>query len=204
MASKDPRVDEYIAKAAPFAQPILKHIRKQVHAACPGAEETIKWSFPHFDYRGSILCSMAAFKQHCAFGFFKASEMYDPQGILTTVGRTSMGQLGKLTTVADLPAADILKEYIKDAMRLNEEGIKPKARPKANPNPDVDVPADLQQALDKHKPARQVFDAFPPGHRREYVAWIEEAKREATREKRIATTIEWLTEGKSRDWKYKK
>lgn len=202
MAVTDPRIDVYIEKAAPFARPILQHLREIIHQACPGAVETMKWSFPHFDYKGSILCSMAAFKHHCAFGFFKASQMYDLHGILTTVDRTSMGHLGKITSLEDLPADDVLKEYIADAMKLNDEGVKAAPRVKPKRSTEVDVPADLQAALNKNKTALQVFEAFAPSHRREYVNWIEEAKREATREKRIATTIEQLVEGKQKDWKY--
>lgn len=204
MPTTDPRIDAYIEKAAPFAQPVLKHLRQLVHQTCPNVGETMKWNFPHFDYKGGILCSMAAFKHHCTFGFFRASLMYDPHGILNAIGKTAMGQLGKITSVADLPADDILKEYIADAMKLNEEGVKQKPKSKPKPNPYVDIPADLQAALYKNRLALQTFEAFAPSHRREYVNWIEEAKREATREKRIATTIEWLVEGKSRDWKYQK
>ncbi len=76
MASKDPRIDAYIAKSADFAQPILKHLRKVVHAGCPKVEETLKWSMPHFDYKG-VMCGMAAFKAHCVFGFWKESLIFD-------------------------------------------------------------------------------------------------------------------------------
>ena len=203
MPTTDARVDTYIENAAPFAQPVLKHLRKLAHKACPDVEETMKWSFPHFMYKGSILCSMAAFKQHCTFGFFRASDMYDPEGILNTVGKTAMGHLGKITSINDLPSGKVMNAYLADAMKLNEEGVKAKPKVKPKPNPEVDVPADLQAALNKNKLALQAFEAFAPSHRREYVNWIEEAKREATREKRIATTVELLVEGKSRDWKYK-
>jgi uncharacterized protein YdeI (YjbR/CyaY-like superfamily) len=204
MTDKDPRIDAYIAKAAPFAQPILTHLRELVHQACPDVDETWKWSFPHFDYKGSILCSMAAFKQHCSFGFFKASLMEDPHGILTTVGKTAMGHLGQIKELKDLPKDKILKEYIKQAMRLNEAGVKVPSKPKTTKATELDTPDYLQKALRKSKPAFAAFEAFTPGKRKEYIEWLEGAKTETTREKRLATAIEYISEGKGLNWKYQK
>jgi len=202
--SRDPRVDAYIAKSAQFAQPILNHLRELVHKVCPDVEETMKWSFPNFDYKGSILCNMAAFKQHCAFGFFKASLMNDPHGLLHAEGKTAFGQLGQVKDVKDLPKDKLLKEYIQQAMKLNEAGVKlsPK-KPKVKVQ-EPDEPEYLTKALKKNIAAQQTFASFPPGKRKEYIEWLEEAKTEATREKRLATAIEWISEGKSRNWKYQK
>ena len=127
----DPRIDEYISRSAEFAKPILSHLRSVVHKACPGVTETMKWSFPHFDYAGSILCSMASFKQHCTFGFWLGSLMPDPDKILSAVGeKTAMGHFGQIKSMKDLPSDKVLIKYIKEAMALNEKGIKIK---KENP-----------------------------------------------------------------------
>jgi len=200
--SKDPRIDAYINdKAAAFAKPILEHLRELVHAACPGVEETWKWSFPHFMYKGAVLCSMAAFKEHAVFGFWKASLMDDPHGILTTTDRESMGHMGRLTSLKDLPKDKILKEYIKQAAKLNEQGIK-KERPKAAPKKELEVPAYFMEAIKKNKAALKTFEGFSNTNKREYVEWITDAKTDDTREKRIAQSVAQMAEGKVRHWKY--
>ena len=199
----DPRVDEYISKSADFAEPILNHLRNIVHKACPDAAETIKWGFPNFEYGGSILCSMAAFKQHCVFGFWLASLMTDPDRLLTIGEKTAMGHLGQIKTLADLPAEKVLVKYIKEAMTLNEKGVKiPKK--KVGETKEVEVPAYLLDALRKNSAAFSTFEKFSPSHKKEYVEWITEAKTEVTRNKRIQTALEWLEEGKPRNWKYSK
>lgn len=204
MATTDPRIDAYIARSAPFARPLLEHLRELVHKACPQARETIKWGFPHFEFNGAILCSMAAFKQHSTFGFWKASLMKDPEGILQVTDRHSMGHFDRITTLKDLPADKILIAYIKQAALLNEEGVKLPPRPAKAPKKELPVPAELAAALKKNKAAQATFEAFPPSHRYEYIEWITEAKTDETKQKRVATTLEWLTEGKSRNWKYQK
>jgi uncharacterized protein YdeI (YjbR/CyaY-like superfamily) len=196
MSDASAEVDAYIANAAEFAQPILKKIRKLFHQSCPDVQETIKWSFPHFEYKG-LLGSMAAFKQHVSFGFWKGQLMSDPKKLFQGVGNTSMTGV-RVTSLADLPDDKTMLEYIREAMRLNEQGVKPpKPAKKAKPA-ELQVPKDLAAALSKNKAARATFEAFSPSHKREYIEWIEEAKQVATRHKRLATTIEWLSEGKSR------
>ncbi|XVJ66983.1 MAG: hypothetical protein HEQ40_12735 [Lacibacter sp.] len=201
MATTDPRIDAYIAKSAPFAQPILTHLRKLVHKACPQAEEKMKWSMPHFDYKGEMMCSMAAFKQHCSFGFWKAALMKDPALIATAKSEVAMGHLGRITSLKDLPSDKQLIAYIKEAMKLNDEGIKV-AKEKPTATKKVNTPADLMDALKKNKKALANFEKYPPSHKNEYILWIEEAKREETRVKRIEQTVEWVAEGKQRNWKY--
>lgn len=202
MASTDPRIDAYIKKSAPFAQPILEHLRGLVHKAHPQIEETIKWSFPHFEYKG-IVCSMAAFKEHCSFGFFKASLMKDDKDLLKRVGKTEMGHFDKIRSLEDLPSDKVLIAYIREAVRLNEEGIKvPKPKPAAVPKKALDPPTDLLAALKKNKAAQKTFEGFSPSNKREYIEWIVDAKTEATRAKRLETAIEWMAEGKVRNWKY--
>jgi uncharacterized protein YdeI (YjbR/CyaY-like superfamily) len=194
MGKRDPRVDAYIAKSAAFARPILTRLREVVHAACPDVRETMKWSMPHFDYQGP-LCGMSAFKEHCAFGFWKGSL------IVENPSTEAMGQLGRIRSLRDLPPKKTLGAWIRKGMALNEQGVKvPRAaKPK---KPAVKVPADLRKALDGNARARDTFAGFSPSHRREYVEWIEDAKRPPTRAKRVATAVEWLAEGKARNWKY--
>jgi uncharacterized protein YdeI (YjbR/CyaY-like superfamily) len=195
MAKRDPRVDAYIARSPDFARPILERIRSIVHEACPAAEETLKWSMPTFMYHG-MLCGVGAFKQHCTFGFWKHS-LVVPDNDKSEGG---MGQFGRITRVSDLPSKKVLTGYIRTAMKLNEDGVTVKRRRTAKkPLP---VPADLRAALLKSAKARKWFESIPPSHRREYIEWITEARREETRKRRLATTIEWLSQGKSRNWKY--
>jgi uncharacterized protein YdeI (YjbR/CyaY-like superfamily) len=196
MAKKDPRVDAYIAKAADFAKPILTEIRAIVHDVCPNVEETMKWSFPHFDYKG-MMCSMAAFKEHCAFGFWKASLILDGNGR----SDEAMGQFGRIAALSDLPSKKLMREYIQQAMALNDSGTTVRREPKAPKKP-IPVPADFHAAVKKNKKALAAFEAFSPSHRREYLEWITEAKSDDTRQRRIAQAIEWITQGKSRNWKY--
>ncbi len=198
MAKKDPRVDAYIKKSAPFAQPILTRLRKLVHEACPNVEETIKWQFPHFMYKG-ILCAIAAFKSHCALVFWhrKVREILPPG----KRGR-AMGSYGRITTLADLPTDAVFKKFVKESMKLNEAGIKsPRVVKKKKP---LVIPPIIRAVLKMNPKAEAVFEGFPPSHKREYVEWINEAKREETRQSRIATMVKWLSEGKSRNWKYEK
>jgi hypothetical protein len=198
MGTKDARVDAYIAKAQPFARPILTHIRKAVHAACPDVVETMKWSFPHFDYKG-MLCSMAAFKAHCAFGFWKAA-LLKGSGI-PAKSAEAMGQFGRITSRSELPPDRTLAALVRKAASLNDEGVKAPRRAAA-PRQPIAPPAAFVTALKKSRQAQAGFAALPPSHQREYLEWIVEARTDATRDKRIATSIEWLTEGKSRNWKY--
>jgi len=201
MPAIDPRVDAYIDRSADFAKPILLHIRKLVHAACPDVLETIKWSFPHFDYKGQMMCSMASFKQHCAFGFWKQSLLEDAA---FPAEKTAMGSFGRLTSVADLPDDKTMKKIIGDAMKLNDEGVKVKRAFVSKDKKELIVPDVLLRTLAKNKAAAETFNNFPYSCKRDYVDWITEAKTDATRDKRLATTIEWLAEGKRRNWKYER
>ncbi|HXB05956.1 MAG TPA: YdeI/OmpD-associated family protein [Puia sp.] len=203
MAATDKRIDAYIAKSADFAKPILAHLRQLVHKACPGATETVKWGMPFFEYNGSLLCNMAAFKQHCSFGFWNARQMKEADSKLQVKDRGAMGNFDRISSLTDLPADKTMTAYIKEAAALIEKGVKKTVVKKA-PKPELPVPPELTAALKKNKKAQAAFEGFPPSHRREYIEWITEAKTDATREKRLATTVEWLTEGKSRMWKYQK
>jgi uncharacterized protein YdeI (YjbR/CyaY-like superfamily) len=198
MATKDPRIDAYIAKSADFAKPILKHLRKAVHAGCPQVEETIKWSMPHFDHKG-MMCGMAAFKAHCAFGFWKSDLILGPG---ETKEKSGMGSFGCIKSLADLPNEKTLIGYVKKAAALNEAGIKAPGRTQPKKRAPIPVPDYFAAALKKNTKARKTFESFPPSHRREYLEWITEAKREETRNGRMTTSIKWLSEGKARNWKY--
>ena len=201
MPTLDPRVDAYIDRSADFARPILTHIRKLVHKACPEVKETMKWSFPHFDYKDQMMCSMASFKAHVAFGFWKQSLMEDAA---FPAEKTAMGSFGRLASVKDLPDDKTMKKLIGDAMKLNDAGVKVKRAFVSKDRKELIVPDVLLKALTKHKRAAETFNNFPYSCRREYVDWITEAKTDATRDKRLATTIEWLAEGKRRNWKYER
>ena len=199
MPTVDPRVDAYIEKSADFARPVLAHLRQLVHKACPDVTETLKWSMPSFEYKG-ILCGFAAFKQHCTFGFWKQSLM---ETDAFPKNKTAMGSFGRITSLKDLPSDKVMIGLIHQAMELNEKGVKVPKKP-ATAKKDVVVPKDLASALAKNKAAKAAFEKFSPSHRREYVGWIEEAKTAPTRERRLATTVEWLSQGKSKNWKYEK
>lgn len=202
MATIDPRIDAYIEKALPFAQPILVHLRGLVHKACPGVGETIKWGFPHFEYKG-LLCSMASFKQHCAFGFWKAALMTDAEQFLNRIGNTGMGHFDRITTIKDLPSDKVMIAYIQEAMKLNEDGIQLSRSGRVKEG-SIEVPDYFREALEKDKKAFDNFEGFSLSAKREYLEWITEAKTESTRLKRMTTAIEWISEGKGRNWKYGK
>ena len=202
MPETDPRVDAYINKAAPFAKPILIKLRKLIYQAHPEATETIKWGFPNYEAYGSMFCNMAAFKEHCSFGFWKASLLKDPENILHLADKHAMGHFDKLISVKDIPADKVMIAYLKEAALLNKNNVKVQ-KPKAAPKKELTIPKALAAALKKNKKASAVFEAFSPSHRREYIEWISEAKTEETQNKRVATALEWLEEGKSRNWKYK-
>ncbi len=204
-AQTDPRIDAYIAKSAEFAQPILRHLREVVHRGCPDVEETLKWSMPSFVYQKQILCGMAAFKAHCSFGFWHTGM----EGIIAAhrggEAEPAMGQFGRIARIDDLPDARTLRRWVGQAMELIESGQPSRPRPadaKAKGRTESPVPADLAALLKSNLSAATNFQKFTPGQRREYVDWIGEAKRDETRQKRLATTVTWLAEGKTRNWKY--
>lgn len=195
MPTPDARIDAYLAAAPAFAQPILARLREDVHAACPGVQETMKWSRPHFLLDGKLLCGMSAFKAHCAFGFW-AREGAEP-------GQPgAMGDFGRITTLADLPPRAELRRRIRAAAALLQAGAPRAHKPDRAPRAAGAMPTDFSTALDATPAARAHYDAFPPGKQRDYLEWVLEAKRADTRERRIAQAVEWLAEGKSRNWKY--
>lgn len=199
MVKTDPRVDAYIEKAAAFARPILRHFRTVVHVGAPDCEETLKWGFPHFTHKG-ILCSMAAFKEHCAIGFWKGT-LFLPEGEeAETAEAEAMGQFGRVTAVSDLPPKKVLLGYVRKAVELNEAGVKVPSSRKKRKAPSV--PKAFRDALDRNPQAAAWFGKMSPSQRRDYIEWVTEAKREATRDKRIATAVEWIAQGKPRNWKY--
>jgi uncharacterized protein YdeI (YjbR/CyaY-like superfamily) len=203
MAIKEKRIDAYILKSADFAVPILNHLRELVHFACPDVEEKIKWGMPFFDYKGEGLCNMASFKQHCAFGFWKAPLMKDKALMENAKGETAMGHLGRITSLKDLPSDAILIRYLKEAMKLNDAGIKVEKK-KPTTSKEVKAPDYFLKELKKNKAAQTTFDTFSPSNKKEYIMWITDAKTEETRKSRIATAMEWMAEGKPRNWKYMK
>ena len=208
MASQqqNPKVDAYIEKAQPFAQPILNHLRKLVHRGCPDVEEAIKWSMPFFVYRGAILANMAAFKQHCSFGFWgeEIGGLLREAGVVQDGG---MGSLGKITGVKDLPTEKEMLRWVREAAGFIDRGeytspIAARNRVVKAPKPAPKTSPEFAAALKKNRKASAVFEAFSPSCKREYLEWIAEAKRDETRDKRIAQAVEWIAEGKQRNWKY--
>ncbi|HLJ10471.1 MAG TPA: YdeI/OmpD-associated family protein [Planctomycetaceae bacterium] len=201
MKNVNPDVDAYIAKSADFARPILKKLRELFHQACPQIEETIKWGFPHFEYKG-IVASMAAFKGHASFGFWKGKLLKDPHNVLAAMDSAPMS-MAKLSDVSELPADRILLDYIREAVALNEHGVKNPPR-KKRVRRALEIPGWLVKALKQNKKALATFEAFSPSNKREYVEWLTQAKQESTRMKRLASAIEWMAEGKTRNWKYER
>jgi Bacteriocin-protection, YdeI or OmpD-Associated/Domain of unknown function (DU1801) len=194
MGKKDPRVDAYIANSAPFARPILTRLRKLVHQGCPGVVEGIKWGMPHFDYDG-IFCGMAAFKEHCTFGFWnRAMNLERNSG--------AMGQFGCIAKVSDLPADSVIVGYVRQAKKLADDGIK--LGPIKKAKKPLPVPAALTAALKKKAGAAARFGKMSPSQRRDYSEWIVEAKTAATRDKRLGIAAAWIAEGKTRNWKYER
>lgn len=196
--SRDPRVDAYIARAQPFARPILEHVRERVHAVVPGVEEAIKWSAPAFTLDGKILLIMAAFKAHAVLNFWRGQELRGE-----AANADAMGQFGKIKSLDDLPADSELDRLIREAAELAKSAPSPR-KAKHTPRPEPEMHPEFAAALEKAPKAKAAFEGFAPSHRRDYLEWIAEAKRDETRAKRIATAVEWLSEGKRRNWKYEK
>jgi uncharacterized protein YdeI (YjbR/CyaY-like superfamily) len=202
----NPKVDAYVAKAAPFAQPILNRLRGLIHKACPDVVEEIKWSRPFFLHRGVILCNVSAFKSHCSFGFWGAEigKVLKQDGVLQDGG---MGSLGQIKSAQDLPSDKQLLGYLRQAAAFIEAGqgetwVAAQRRVVKAPKPAIETPPEFTAALKKSKPAATAYAAFSPSCQREYVEWIASAKRPETRDNRIAQAIEWIGEGKQRNWKY--
>ncbi|MBS3913990.1 MAG: YdeI/OmpD-associated family protein [Bacteroidetes bacterium] len=201
MNSKDERIDVYIANSRDFAVPVLEHLRHLVHRYCPQAQETLKWGFPHFMYHKTILCSMASFTSHCAFGFWNGKLLEDSHGLFITEGNEkAMGQLGQIRSLKDLPKDEILGLYIMQSMTLIEQGVKLPKKPKSDVQ--ITVPDEIHAALLQHSDAFEYFNKLSNSHKKEYLQWISEAKLEATRAKRLSTMIQWLEEGRNLNWKY--
>ena len=199
MGTRDPRIDAYIERSAPFARPILSHLRELVHATIPEVQEDLKWSMPSFMYKG-ILCGFAAFKEHAAFNLWKHS-------LIVGGDRPddAMGSFGRITSLADLPPDDVIAGYLREAKRLNDEGIKAPRREKpAEEKQETAVPDDLVAALETNPAALEHFHGFSPSKRREYVEWITGAKTDATRTRRLGTAVEWIAEGKGLNWRYER
>ncbi|MEO8514631.1 MAG: YdeI/OmpD-associated family protein [Ignavibacteria bacterium] len=204
MVTKDKRIDAYITKSADYAKPILEHLRKLIHKTCPEVTETIKWGMPAFDYNGPFV-GVAAFKKHAVLGFWKAAIMKDSKVLTGKDTKGSMGNLGRLESIKDLPKDAVLVKWMKEAMKLNDDGVKfVRAEKPKHERKEYTMPDYFQKVLNKNKKAKAVYDNIAPSHKKEYLEWISEAKTEETRNKRMETAVEWLTEGKSRHWKYQK
>jgi uncharacterized protein YdeI (YjbR/CyaY-like superfamily) len=201
MEQYDSRIDAYIEKSVDFAKPILTYLRQVIHEASPLITETIKWGCPSFDYKGPLVM-LASFKQHCGLNLWKASLMHDPQQVMK-LSDESAGQFGRITNIADLPPKDVLIDFIQQGVKLNEAGVKARANKTTSEKTELITPDYFVAILDQHPQAKSTFDNFSASQKKEYVNWFEEAKTEATREKRLTEGIAWIIEGKTRNWKYK-
>lgn len=203
MKNIDPRIDSYIEKSAEFAKPILRHIRNFVHEVCPDLTETIKWGMPHFDFNGPF-CFMASFKEHCAFGLAKGKALNDTQGILELANKSAMGSLGRIRSLEDLPNQNILRNYLLLAMEIN---LKPKEKTEKKEKKVVEqlpIPDYFLAEMEKYPDVKSNFEKFRNSHKNEYILWLEDAKTEATRQRRLIQTLEWIAEGKNMNWRYEK
>lgn len=200
MGTRDKRVDAYIAKSADFAKPILSALREIVHQGCPTVVEEMKWSSPHFNYKG-MFCGMAAFKEHCIFGFWKGRLFLDPKDKASD----AMGHFGRITSLKELPPKKVLLDYIKKAMAVNDAGLTvPRKTASPADKKALKVPPYFLSALKKNRKAMATFEGFPYSKKKDYVEWLSEAKTEETRQRRLQTSVEWIAEGKSRNWKYER
>lgn len=197
-----PGVDQNILKAQPFAKPVLEHLRALVHRVCPEVEEKLKWGMPFFDYRGKSLASMMSFKEHCAFGFWYHVLLTDPDNVLARAQEGGMGSFGKIRSLEDLPDDKQIAAFILESMEFIEKGVKLPKKDEAAKKA-LETPPVLAEALKKDRIAADVFEKFSYSHRKEYIEWINEAKTEPTRLRRLETTMQNLREGKSKEWKYK-
>lgn len=203
MHRANPKIDEYIGSAPAFAQPVAAHLRFLLHTACPRVVETIKWGIPHFDCHGEMMCVFAAATRHCSFTFLKQEIMSDPR-LRANPGLPAQKRfLGKLTSLSDLPQDPELVAFIKEAMVLNEQGVKLPER-ESKGSKEVAVPEEFARRLNADSAARDVFEAKPQSFRKEYLLWIADAKTDTTRQKRIDTSLEWIAAGKGRFWQYAK
>jgi len=205
MTKFNSKVDGYVAGSADFAKPVLAYWRQLIHDNCPDVEEAIKWGIPHFDYKGDFMCVMAAYKNHCSFTFLKGELMTDPRLKAGTDLKPIQRFLGKISKIEDLPPEEEFTAMLKEAMQLNEKGVKVR---KEKPEPDkpkvLETPDYLLAALTANPNAKEVFESGSNSFRKEYIVWITDAKTDETRQKRISEALEWLAEGKSRFWKHKK
>jgi len=203
MSKFNPQFDEYIKKSADFAKPIMEYLRQIIHETCPEVEEIIKWGNPHFDYRNDMMCILAGYKNHCSFSLYKAELMSDTKIIESVKAGQKMGYMDKLKSLSDLPAKETLVAYIKEAMVLNENGVK-KAKPVSEKPKVIEVPDYFSEKLATNPLAKEVFESKSPSFRKDYLVWITDAKTEATRQKRMEQSLEWIAEGKGRFWQYEK
>jgi uncharacterized protein YdeI (YjbR/CyaY-like superfamily) len=203
MTHFNPQFDDYIAKSADFAKPVMEYLRKIIHETCPEVEEVMKWGNPHFDYKGDMMCILAAYSKHCSFSLYKAELMGDPKLIESVKAGKKMGYMDKITSLTDLPEKAVLVAYIKEVMTLNEAGVK-KARPKSETPQVIETPDYFNEELATNPLAKEIFESKSASFRKDYLIWITGAKTEATRQTRMEQSLEWIAEGKGRFWQYEK
>lgn len=203
MAQLNSKVDEYIAKSEDFAKPILEYLRQIIHETCQDATEDIKWGTPHYSYKGDHLCMIAGFKNHCSFSIYKAEFLQDKEIAESVKAGKKFGYMDKLKSVSELPSKEVLVSLLKEAMTINEQGIKKEKAVSDKPKV-IETPEYLTEALDANTKAKEVWESKSASYRKDYLVWITDAKTDATRQKRIEQSLEWIAEGKGRFWQYEK
>lgn len=205
LTNPDPKVTQYIDNAEAFAQPILKHLREQIHRNCPDVVESVKWGNPHFDYKGDFMCVLASAKKHCSFTFIKSEFMSDPRFAGGKKVKPGQRFMSRITSMSELPSDEELACFIKEAMDLNDRGVKLDKTAKAAPNSEpTDAPEYLLSAFSTNSVAQEVFGNQSASFRKNYIVWLESAKTETTRQRRLDEALGWIAEGKGRFWKYEK
>lgn len=203
MNNLNKKVDDYIAKSEPFAKPILEHLRAIIHETCPDVGEDIKWGTPHYSYKGDHLCMLGSFKNHCSFSIYKAEFLKDEKIAASVKAGKKFGYMDKVKSVSELPSTETLISLIKEAMSINEQGIK-KVIPVSDKPKTLETPDYLLDALAANEKAKAVWESKSDAFRKDYLVWIIDAKTDATRQKRIEQSLEWLADGKGRFWQYEK
>lgn len=184
------QIDEYIAGKEAWARPFLTKLRQLVLTANPKMEQEWKWKAPAFTHHG-IVCLLWGFKAHVSLTFSDGNLLDDPNQVFDDCGGNEHNRALKLRAGDTIPEKQIVA-WVKSACEINEKGLKPKAKQAAPKAKAVTVSADFDKALKKNKAVKEFFDSLSPSCKRAYTEWVDEAKREETKLKRIAKGIEAL------------
>lgn len=188
-------ITAYIEKATPEFKEVMIALRSVLNNPNFDIKEDWKWGAPNFNNEGMI-CWLAHFRNHVGMNFFKGTLIKDKYNLFTHYREEKGNRQLKFSDINQIIPEQI-EYYIEEAIKLNQENIKVVKK-----EIDTSLPLDLETELNNNPKAKMFFESLAPSYKRDYIEWIEEAKREATRTKRLATTMEWLSEGKKKNWKY--